>query len=123
MYRKCKLFGDVAAAAKVLATDDTAQQQAIGRKCAGYIDSVWAGTRQIVAWEGLKAKFRQNDDLKQKLLSTGDAFLVECAVSDKIWACGVALHDEKRKDASNWLGRNILGFTLMEVRTALQEKE
>ena len=123
MYRKCKLFGDDAAAAKVLATDDTAQQQAIGRKCAGYIDSVWAGTRQIVAWEGLNAKFRQNDDLRQKLLSTGDAFLVECAVSDKIWACGVDLYDEKRKDASNWLGRNILGFTLMEVRTALQEKE
>ena len=123
MYRKCKLFGDDAAAAKVLATDDTAQQQAIGRKCAGYIDSVWAGTRQIVAWEGLNAKFRQNDDLKQKLLATGDAFLVECAVSDKIWACGVGLYDEKRKDASNWLGRNILGFTLMEVRTALQEKE
>ena len=121
MYRKCTLFGDHSSAAAVLATDDVAEQQAIGRKAKGYINSVWAGLRQLVAYEGLMAKFSQNEDLKQKLLDTGDAYLVECAGSDKIWACGVRLNDDRRFDAANWDGKNILGFALMEVRNVLQK--
>ncbi len=121
MYRKCMIFGDETSAKAVLATEDTAAQQAIGRKATGYIGSVWAGMRQMVVFRGLMAKFSQNEDLKQKLLDTGDAYLVECAGSDRIWACGVRLMDDKRFDAANWIGDNILGFALMEVRTTLRE--
>ena len=123
MYRKCTIFGDEESAKAVLATDDTAKQQAIGRKASGYIGSVWAGMRQMVVFRGLMAKFGQNEDLKQKLLETGDAWLVECAGSDKIWACGIRLSDDKRFDASNWTGDNILGFALMEVREKLKEAD
>ena len=121
MHKKCKLFGDEAAAAAVLATDDVAAQQAIGRKAKGYIGAVWSGARQIIAFKGLMAKFSQNEELKQKLLGTDDAFLVECAGSDKIWACGIRLNDDRRFDAANWDGQNILGFVLMEVRSRIRE--
>ena len=121
MYRKCMIFGDETSAKAVLATEDTASQQAIGRKAAGYIGSVWAGLRQMVVLRGLMAKFSQNEDLKQKLLDTRDAYLVECAGSDKVWACGIRLNDDKRFDAANWTGDNILGFALMEVREMLKE--
>ena len=120
MYRKCMLFGDETSAKAVLATNDTAAQQALGRKASGYIGSVWAGMRQMVAFRGLMAKFSQNEDLKQKLLDTGDAYLVECAGSDKVWACGLRLNDDRRFDAANWTGENILGFALMEVREAMK---
>ena len=120
MYRKCMMFGDEASARAVLETEDTATQQAIGRKAKGYIGSVWAGMRQMVVYRGLLAKFRQNEELKQKLLDTGNTYLVECAASDKIWACGVRLDDDKRFDASNWTGNNILGFALMAVRDQLR---
>ena len=121
MYQKCKLFGDEAAAAAVLATDDVATQQAIGRKAKGYIGAVWSGARQIIAFKGLMAKFSQNEELKKNLLDTDDAFLVECAGSDKIWACGIRLNDDRRFDAANWDGQNILGFALMEVRSRLKD--
>ena len=120
MYRKCKLFGDDVSAVAVLATDDVATQQAIGRNARGYIDAVWAGARQMVAYRALMAKFSQNEVLRQQLLDTGDAYLVECAGSDKIWACGIRLDDDRRFDASNWKGSNILGFALMEVREKLK---
>ena len=123
MYRKCMIFGDEKSAKAVLATEDTAKQQAIGRKASGYIGSVWAGMRQMVVFRGLIAKFGQNEDLKHKLLETGDAWLVECAGSDKIWACGIRLNDDKRFDVSNWTGDNILGFALMEVREKLKEAD
>jgi len=121
MYRKCMVFGDEDSANRVLATEDTAKQQDIGRKASGYIGHVWAGLRQMVVLRGLMAKFSQNDDLKKKLLDTGDAYLVECAGSDKIWACGIRLNDDRRFDAANWTGDNILGFALMEVREKLKE--
>ena len=123
MYQKCMLFGDTASAKAVLATDDTKAQQAIGRKAKGYIGAVWAGQRQLVAMRGLLAKFSQNEDLKKKLLDTEDAWLVECAYSDTIWACGIRLNEDERFDASKWRGQNILGFALMEVRSMLRKAE
>lgn len=120
MYRKCVVFGDVSSAKAVLATDDPEMQQSIGRNATGFIPKVWAGMCQMVAFRGLLAKFSQNEDLKQKLLNTGNAFLVECAGSDQIWACGIRLYDDKRFDAANWKGTNILGFALMEVRDQLR---
>ncbi len=120
MYQKCKAFGDDVSAKKVLDTDDTEEQQKIGRMAKGYIPSVWSGMRQMVAFRGLKAKFSQNEELKKKLLDTGDAYLVECAGSDKVWACGIRLNDDDRFYADRWSGSNILGFVLMEVRDRLR---
>ncbi len=120
MYSKCTAFGDADSAKAVLETDDPARQQAIGRKAKGYNGNVWAGMRQMVAYEGLTAKFGQNEELKRKLTDTGDAVLVECSGSDRVWACGIRPDDERRFDASLWDGTNILGFTLMHVRDRLK---
>ena len=120
MYQKCMLFGDEKSAKAVLATDNPEKQQSIGRVTRGYVDSIWAGTRQLIALRGLHEKFRQNDDLRSKLLETKEAYLVECAHSDTIWACGKRLNETDRLDASKWTGQNILGFSLMEVRDVLR---
>ncbi len=121
MYRKAEIFGDTEIADRILATDDPETQKALGRKARGYSGYVWDGIRQMVVYRGLMAKFSQNEDLKKLLLKTGDAYLVECAMRDKIWACGRSLYDERRKDASLWDGTNILGFALMEVRERLKK--
>ena len=123
MYSKCLCFGDSITAKDILSTDDTAMQKSLGRKAQGYIDSVWSGRRQLIALKGLYAKFSQNDGLKKLLLDTGDAYLVECAVNDRIWACGIDLRDESRLNAEKWSGQNILGFALMEVRDTLRAHE
>ena len=96
MYQKCILFGDQGTAKKVLLTDDPSEQQKLGKLCSGYINSVWAGARQAIAMRGLLAKFNQNADLREKLLNTKDAYLVECAHSDKVWACGIRLNEAER---------------------------
>ena len=123
MYNKCLCFDDIITAKDILATDDVSVQKSLGRKAQNYIDNIWAGKRQLIAINGLYAKFSQNDNLKKLLLDTGDAYLVECAVNDKIWACGIDLHDESRLNAEKWSGQNILGFALMEVRTSLRAHE
>ena len=59
----------------------------------------------------LMAKFTQHADLKELLLNTGDAMLIETATVDnevnRLWG------------EVNGIGRNMLGRLLMEVRTQL----
>jgi len=116
MYKKAVCFGDKDMANKILATDDVAEIKAFGRLVANYNESYWNGVRQIVVFEGLTAKFSQNDDLKKKLKSTGNAILAECAVRDRIWGIGLSMHDPRRMNPKQWNGKNLLGYTLMMVR-------
>ena len=60
--------------------------------------------------------------LEQALEGLGDACLVECAHSDRIWACGIRLTEPERFDIDKWTGKNLLGFALMEVRRELREQ-
>lgn len=121
MYQKALRFGDTKIADKILATDDVAKIKKLGREVQGYDDSVWNGVRQIIVYEGLTAKFSQNEDLKAKLLETKDVILAECAVRDKIWGIGLSMTDEKRFDKDKWKGQNLLGYALMLVREYLSK--
>ena len=123
IYRKCRMFGDAASAQAILDTDDPAAQQRIGRQASGFQPLVWDGVKQLYMFRALLAKFTQNEDLKRRLLDTGDAYLVECAFTDRIWACGVRLTDPRRLDISRWRGQNLLGFALMETREAIRRME
>lgn len=83
MYKKAVCFGDKDTADKILASDDVAEIKALGRLVANYNESHWNGVRQIVVFEGLLAKFSQNEDLKKQLKSTENYVLAECAVNEK----------------------------------------
>ena len=75
----------------------------------------------IVVYEGLLEKFRQNSELQEKLLATGQKILAECAVRDVIWGIGLSMKDEKRFDMKEWKGQNLLGFSIMKVRDRLKD--
>lgn len=119
MYRKAICFGDEAVATNILSTDGVAEIKALGRQVSNYDEHIWNGIRQIVVYEGLLAKFSQNEDLKDKLKSTGEAILAECAVKDLIWSVGLSMKDPDRFDKTKWKGQNLLGYTLMMVRERL----
>ena len=119
MYRKAVCFHDEKIALEILKTDDTAEIKALGRQVSGYDDHVWNGLRQVAVYEGLMAKFSQNEDLKEMLLATGDAILAEAAVRDRIWGIGLSMNDPDRFVMAKWKGQNLLGYVLMMVRDKL----
>ena len=119
MHRKAICFGDEAVAKKILSTDNASQIKTLGRQVKNYDDHIWNGIRQIVTYKGLLAKFSQNEDLKDRLKSTGKAILAECAVKDLIWGVGLSMKDPDRLDKTKWKGQNLLGYTLMMVREYL----
>ena len=116
MYKKAVVFNDSLIAEEIMKSDDVALIKALGRKVAGYNDSVWNGIRQVIIYKGLIEKFRQNEELKDELLATDDCILAECAVKDTIWGIGLSMNDERRNDPGAWKGQNLLGYTLMLVR-------
>lgn len=119
MYQKAMCFGDTEMAKRIMETEDVAEIKRLGRLVSGYHDHIWNGVRQITIYEGLLAKFSQNEALKEKLLATGDAVLAECAVKDCIWGIGLSMHDPDRYEISKWHGQNLLGYALMMVRSRL----
>lgn len=119
MYKKAVCFGDKDMANKILATDDVAEIKAFGRLVANYNESYLNGVRQIVVFEGLTAKFSQNEDLKTKLKATDNSILAECAVKDRIWGIGLSMNDPDRLKIDKWKGQNLLGYALMMVRERL----
>ena len=121
MYRKAICFGDEAVAAQILSTSDVAKIKSLGRQVSNYDESMWNGIRQIVVYEGLLAKFSQNEELKAKLKATGNAVLAECAVKDRIWGIGLSMKDPDRLNKAKWNGQNLLGYALMMVRERLQQ--
>lgn len=122
MYRKAMTFEDQAVASLILETRDVARIKELGRQVSGYDDRTWNGVRQILIYEGLLQKFAQKEDLKEKLLGTGNAVLAECAVRDRIWGVGLSMKDPNRLCPSKWQGQNLLGYSLMITRERLREE-
>ena len=115
MRSKAVLFGDPVMDKRIMATEDPAQMQLLGRNVQGFDDNIWCGKRQAIACRGLRAKFSQNPILLERLLGTGDDILAECANSDYAWGIGRRMTDSGRFEARNWPGKNQLGFGLMIV--------
>ena len=108
MYKKAEVFGDTITANMIMRNTDVAQIKALGRK-----------VRNYNVYNGLIAKFSQNNKLKNMLLATNGKVLAECAVQDKIWGIGLSMTDTNRHNISQWRGQNLLGFSLMMVREYL----
>jgi len=120
MHQKAVLFDDREIAKQILDTTNVGKIKALGRSVRNYEDILWNGMRQLIVYQGLLEKFQQNIELREKLLGTQNNILAECAVQDRIWGIGLSMKDERRFNLDEWQGQNLLGFSLMRVRTVLK---
>ncbi|MFN8608131.1 MAG: NADAR family protein [Vulcanimicrobiota bacterium] len=119
MAEKARLFGDEDALVKILEAPTPAEAKKFGAQVGGFVEEVWRRHRFEIVVAGNLAKFGQNENIRQFLLATGERVLVEASPVDRIWGVGLAEDDPRCADPAQWLGLNLLGFALMEVRARL----
>ena len=105
MYAKATYFKDDETAIKIMSESDPKKIKKLGRTVKDFNDEEWSKVRYNFMLNINMAKYSQNEDLKNILLSTGNRTIVEDSPFDYIWGIG--------KDGS---GQNLLGKVLMEVR-------
>ena len=99
---------------KQFITLDTSASKKLGRKIT--LRNDWESVKTRIMYEICYAKFSQNEDLKAKLLATGDEYLEEGTYwHDNTWG---NCYCEKCKDIH---GENRLGAILMEIREELRD--
>jgi len=82
----------------------------LGRNRRSKIRRDWESVKVGIMREAIEAKFLQNMELKEMLLGTGDAKLIEHTENDSYWG-----------DGGNGTGNNMLGKLLMELRDSLRK--
>lgn len=122
MAEKARVFSDFISLAKILNTDDPKEVKSLGRKVKFFESEVWDLRSYDAVKEGNYLKFSQIPELREYLLGTGDAIIVEASPYDKIWGIGMRQDDEGIEDPKKWQGQNLLGFALMEVRDHLKKE-
>jgi hypothetical protein len=83
----------------------------LGRERSRSLRSNWEEVKDDTMRLAVAAKLAQHAEVRDLLVSTGDAVLIEHTVNDKYWA-----------DGGDGTGKNMLGIILMEARAELLEE-
>lgn len=116
MAGKARLFKDTEMLEKILETDDPSVCKALGLAVKTFNQAVWEANRWDIAYKGNLAKFLQNEQLREFLMSTGSSQIVEASPYDRVWGIGMLESDPRATSPSQWLGDNLLGEVLTSVR-------
>lgn len=82
----------------------------LGRDRKQKLRNDWESVKNNVMEKALLAKFTQHEELKELLISTGDAKLIEHTSNDAYWG-----------DGGDGKGKNFLGRLLMKVRDEISQ--
>lgn len=104
-YFQAQKFPGAARAEEIRLAKSPMDAARLGRDRSVPIRGDWEEVKDLIMLKALRAKFVQHDDLKQKLLATAPAKLIEHTTNDSYWA-----------DAGDGTGKNMLGSLLMQIR-------
>lgn len=122
MAKKAEFFGDSEMYEAIINTDTPKKAKSFGRKVKNFDADKWMEVCFDKMYEACYAKFSQNEELKEFILSEefeGKGF-IEGSPFDAIW--GVKM-DWRNPDIDNelcWKGKNLLGKVLDKVRNDLK---
>lgn len=109
-YFQAQKFDDADYREKIRTTKSAMIAARLGRSRKVPIKPNWNQMRDDVMRKAVRAKFIQHSSLRELLIGTGDAVIVEHTRKDRYWG-----------DGGDGSGKNMLGIILMEVREELKD--
>ena len=120
MHQKALLFGDSEIAELIMNESNPKEQKKYGRMIKGFDKATWDKNCLAIVYEGNLAKFSQNSDLKEQMLSAENRIFVEASPFDSQWGIGMDENAPGVENPSYWLGLNLLGQALTLVKNELR---
>ncbi|MCA9178970.1 MAG: NADAR family protein [Planctomycetales bacterium] len=111
-YFQAQKFRDAAHQAEIRKARTPMIAARLGRDRKKSLRRDWESMKDNVMRDAVLAKFMQHPELRELLLGTGEAKLVEHTSNDSYWG-----------DGGDGSGKNRLGQILMEVRARLREQQ
>lgn len=130
-WAKAKYIGDADAQKVILKTKSGKTAKTEGKKLDEKIEKMedtnqlkmnWPEKMLEIMYTGVKAKFVQHPELREKLLKTANRPIGEADPRDKFWAIGTSGSTSKAEDPDKWDGQNKLGKILEKIRSELKEQ-
>lgn len=109
-YFQAQKFDDRAYRKKIRNAKTPMIAARLGRERGQRLRRNWESVKVEVMRKAVRAKFRQHADLRELLVSTGDAKIVEHTDNDSYWG-----------DGGDGSGKNMLGRILVQVRDELRD--
>ena len=120
---KARIYGDETLRKKILATrsiNDFIKMRDTLK--GGPQEEIWNKQLPDILNKATFAKFEQNEDIRNKLLSTGNVSLA-FGSRDKLLGVGIAYDKPHVLDKSQWVGKNLLGAAVTYARSKLRSMD
>lgn len=121
MAEKARLFGDDERLEIILDAESPGEAKRHGREVRGFLSDVWDRECTAIVRDGSIAKFGSTLEMTAYLVGTGNRVLVEASSRDRTWGIGMGRDNPAVERPSQWRGRNLLGFALMQARAVLAQ--
>ena len=122
MAKKAAYFDDFEIYDMILESETPKDAKKLGRQVRDFDAEKWSEVCFEKMYEAVYAKFSQNNNLKELILSDkfeGKGF-VEGSPFDAIWGVKIDWRNPDIDDECNWQGQNLLGKVLDKVREELK---
>jgi ribA/ribD-fused uncharacterized protein len=116
---KALMFGDYETADKIMSETDPYKINVLGKKVRGHKKEVWEKKAYKTLKHVNEVKFSQNLHARQALLDTGDLIIGE-ASPDRMYGTGIHISSSHATDETKWIGKNLMGQILTEIRQSLK---
>lgn len=122
VFRRAKLSGKQSMIHRALSASNPVKAKAVLNALKNDHQKEWDEEVKTIVLEGLRAKFSQNNILRNFLCATGQRELGEASLN-KRWGIGMTLDNPEVLDSSKWnTSGNLLGQSLMKIRQEFLEK-
>ena len=118
--QKALLFNDQQSASDIMHEVEPWEMKAKGRHVKNYNDREWKNKCEEIVINCVRAKFQKHESARRVLLETNNKTIGE-ATKDTFWGTGLHIKDENTLDRTKWIGQNLMGQILMQVRSELLE--